>query len=285
MVPSHDSCPRWNWLQVSDLCGRSCRRAAHSIDTTGNYWKGIQSVIISHVSDEADLFVPPGVVTDEQFNTLLNATLPAYAVPAGIIDAIDARYPPVMSSGSNYTLERDRLRDYIGESSFQCNSRFLTDAYDGKNYNLQYSVTPGLHGTDLLPTFYNLNLDLDVFGHDVPFPLVPGFGSFAQAYQSYLVSHARSGDPNTYKKTLNIPPAITWPKPGSSKADEITSVLNAFDLGFSVVTDSVTSEARCDFWRQAQAALTSAGGYAPPGSVVSSSLPGVNNGNDPSGNY
>ena len=160
---------------------------------------------------------------------------------------------------SNYTTERSRLKAVLQDSSFVCNIRYLSDAYAGKNYNLQYSVTPGLHATDLLPTFYNLNLDLSSLATELSLPLVPGFGNFAQAYQSYLTSHARTGDPNTYRKSLNIPPAIPWPKPGAA-GDAFTGVLNAGDLGFSLITDEQTARSRCDFWVQVAAAVTDLGG-------------------------
>ncbi|KAL8746200.1 MAG: hypothetical protein Q9190_001754 [Brigantiaea leucoxantha] len=251
---------------------------------SGSYTKIPTSFIFSHVSDEADLFVPSNVQTDAGFDAFVDTIFPPYAKAAGVNAAIEARYPPVTSPSGphNYTTERDRTKDLIGESSFYCNVRYLSDAYAGKNYNLQYSVTPGLHATDLLPTFYNLNLDLSIFGSDVPFPIIPGFGSFAQGYQSYLTSHARSGDPNKYKKTINIPPAITWPKPGAG-GDAFTGVLNAGDLGFSLVTDGKTATSRCQFWREVAAAVTSLGGYAPPGSVVKTDLVPVSG--DPSRNY
>ncbi|KAL8684730.1 MAG: hypothetical protein Q9224_006164, partial [Gallowayella concinna] len=170
---------------------------------SGNYNKLPTSFIFSHVANEADLFIPLNVQTDPQFTTFLDAIFPPYSKANGVNAAIEARYPPVTTGSGphNYTTERDRVKDLLDESSFLCNIRDLTDAYNGKNYNFRYATTPGLHGTDLLPTFYNLNLDLDLFGNDIPFPLVPGFGSFAQAYQSYLTSHARTGDPNAYKKT------------------------------------------------------------------------------------
>lgn len=250
---------------------------------SGNYNKLPTSFILSHVSDEADLFVPNTVQTDAQFSAFLAQTFPPYASAGGVNSAIEARYPPVMSATpSNYTTERARIKDLISESSFVCNVRVLSDAYAGKNYNLQYSVTPGLHATDLLPTFYNLNLDLDVFGNEVSVPLIPGFGSFSQAYQSYLTSHARTGDPNTFKKTLNVPPAITWPKPGAT-GDKLTGVLDAGNLGFRTIEDGQTARSRCDFWVQVAAAVTSLGGYAPPGSVVPTTLVPVRN--DPSANY
>ncbi|KAL8726444.1 MAG: hypothetical protein Q9166_006722 [cf. Caloplaca sp. 2 TL-2023] len=250
---------------------------------SGNFNKLPTSFIFSHVSNEADLFIPNNVQTDAQFNEFVDSVLPPYAKAGGVNAAIEARYPPVMGAGpKNYTTERDRLRDFLNEASFVCNVRYLSDAYAGKNYNLQYSVTPGLHATDLLPTFYNLNINLDLFGRDVPVPIILGFGSFAQAYQSYLTSHARTGDPNRFKKTINIPPAITWPKPGNS-GDAFTGVLNAGDLGFDVITDRQNARSRCDFWREVAAAVTNLGGYAPPGSVVSQRLVPVMG--DPSANY
>ena len=227
---------------------------------SGNFYKGIDSLILGHVSDEAFIFVPADVTTDSQFSTYVSEVFPPYAQSAGVDAAIEARYPAVMNGTSNYTTEFDRTKALLADSSFQCNVRYLSDAYNGKNYNLQYSVTPGFHATDLLPTFYDLNIDLTALGDSVPFPLVPGFGPFAQAYQSYLVSHARSGDPNQYAKKVNAPPAINWPKAGSSGADVLTDVLNAGDSGFSVVSDEETTESVCGFWREVAAAVTNLGG-------------------------
>lgn len=236
----------------------------------GSFWKGVESLILSHVSEEAFIFVPPSVATDAQFDAFLAEAFPANAETSGLLAAIEARYPAVMGNpNANYSTEFDRfvlfsssflsdlsmllffnslasqdrqsyiisffpvpeyskyvpktfpniqqnptyqrqptkadsktpqnhsVKAFLGDSSFQCNVRYLTDAYAGKTYNLQYAVTPGFHATDLLPTFYDLNLDVSLLGNSIDLPLVAGFGAFAQAYQSYLVSHARSGDPNT----------------------------------------------------------------------------------------
>lgn len=240
--------------------GNLIRQLAVLEYASGNFYKGIDSLILSHVSDEAFIFVPLDVQTDAQFSTYVSEVFPPYAQSAGVNAAIEARYPPVMSGSSNYTTEFDRVKALLADSSFQCNVRYLSDAYNGINYNLQYSVTPGFHATDLLPTFYDLNVDLTALGDNAPFPLIPGFGSFAQAYQSYLVSHARSGDPNQYAKLLNVPPAIHWPKAGNSSADMLTNVLNAGNLGFSVVSDKETTESVCGFWREVAAAVTNLGG-------------------------
>lgn len=249
--------------------GNLIRQLAVLEYASGNFYKGIDSLILSHVSDEAFIFVPLDVKTDPQFSTYVSGVFPPYAQSAGVNAAIEARYPPVMSGSSNYTTEFDRIKALLADSSFQCNVRYLSDAYNGINYNLQYSVTPGFHATDLLPTFYDLNVDLTALGDNAPFPLIPGFGSFAQAYQSYLVSHARSGDPNKYAKLLNVPPAIHWPKAGNSSADMLTNVLNAENLGFSVVSDKETTESVCGFWREVAAAVTNLGGeYCLKGGTV-----------------
>ena len=228
---------------------------------SGNYYKGVSSLVLSHVSNEATIFVPSNVQTDAEFNTFVDVQFPPYAKAAGVNAAIEARYPPVMSgTARNYSTESARTAALLGDSSFYCNVRYLSDAYAGKTYNLDYAVTPGLHATDLLPTFYDLNVDLNALGVD--FPLIPGFGQFAQAYQSYLVSHARSGNPNTYAKGVGLFPKVSWPVAGLV-GDEISGVLEAGDLGFSTKSDPQTRESVCEFWRNVAMNVTLEGGYAP----------------------
>ena len=237
----------------------------------GNSWKGLDSLILFHISDEADMFVPPNILTDADFSSIINYQFPPYAQVAGVTAAIETRYPPVWLPASKYLTEFDRAKHYIGDSTFYCNVRFLSDAYDGKTYNMQYSVTPGLHANDLFPTFYNLNININIFGHEIPFPLIPGFGNYAQAYQSYLTSHARTGDPNTFRKNLGIPTAISWPKV-STEDEDFTGVLNAGNLGFSIIRDTETSRSRCGFWRGVAENVTKLGDYLPAQRVEVSRL-------------
>ena len=216
-------------------------------------------------------------MTDADFDALVDESFPAYAKAAGVNAAIEAHYPPIMSStASNYTSEFARTEAIIGDSSFYCHVRDLTDAYAGKTYNLQYNLTPGFHALDLLPIFYNLQLNLSSINNTAasPYPLIPLFGPFAQSYQSYLVSHARTGNPNTYAKVSNNPPAIHWPRP-NTRGDELMGVLNAGDAGFSIISDPETRETICEFWREVAAAVTELGGYAPLGSVVNRTSIGV----------
>ncbi|KAL8899741.1 MAG: hypothetical protein Q9207_006038 [Kuettlingeria erythrocarpa] len=222
----------------------------------GNCFPSV-NLIVSHVSDEAAAFVPPSMRDDEDFTSTVEYIFSAYAKRAGITSSIISRY-----GEKNYTTTFGRFKAFLADSSFTCNIRYLTDAYEDKTWNLKYSVLPGLHATDLLPTFYSLNLDLDSFGRSVPYPLVPGFGGFSQAYQSYLVSHARTDDPNTYRKRLGLPPTLAWPKPDSS-GDRVEGVLQAGNLGFSVISDGQVRRETCDFWRGILEAVTKEGGYQP----------------------
>ena len=87
----------------------------------------------------------------------------------------------MFNTPSDYTSDFARTEAVIGDSSFLCHVRDLTDAYAGKTYNLQYSFTPGIHALDLLPTFYNLNLNLSTLNDTAihPYPLIPLLGLFA----------------------------------------------------------------------------------------------------------
>jgi hypothetical protein len=242
----------------------------------------MESLILSHTSDESVLFVDGHIQTDAQFTQFVNAIFPNYPQAAGLNAVIENFYPPV-SSGQKYATETDRVLAFVRESSFTCNVRHLTEAYgDSKVYNLQYSVTPGWHGTDLLPTFFSAVLSFDSLAEYLFFSLVPLFKGISWAYQSYLTSYVKTGNPNTQRAIFNIPSTIPWEHPESS-GEEIGGVLDVGDLGFSWVQDQTNMKTPCDFWRNVAAAATNLGGYAPPGSVVAQNIVAVPN--DPSGRY
>ena len=178
---------------------------------------------------------------------------PSYAKRAGITGSILHRY-----GEKNYTNPRERAKAYVGDADFYCNVRFLSDAYAGKTLNLKYL---GFHGADVLPTFYNTEVDLAFLSKGLSLPLKPGFGGFAQAYQSYLVSYARVGNPNIFRKTGGIPPTIEWPKADACKDN--VNVLQASHEVFKLVDDGRTREEICDFWRHIAEKVTKDGGYEP----------------------
>lgn len=225
-------------------------------------------MIPSHVIDEALLFLNPAIQTDADFTTYLANTWPAYARPAGIISDIEAEYPPVNSTNSPFETEVDRLSIFTGQSSFLCSTHALTKAYAGKTYNVQFAATilgqNGTHGSDILPTWYNPYAVFNYSGIEIPIWLLAASSvGLSQDYQSYLVSHARTGDPNTYRIPLNIPPTINWPKVGlTSDGEYATNVLNVTDSGFDLITDRESNTTVCDFWVDIFTRATDVGGYA-----------------------
>src|SRR5437764_12783340 len=46
---------------------------------SGNYWKDIDSLILSHTKDEAELFVNGHIQSDQEFTEFIEAIFPAHA--------------------------------------------------------------------------------------------------------------------------------------------------------------------------------------------------------------
>lgn len=223
---------------------------------SGNYWKGIKSLVLSHVADEAEIFVAPNITTNAEVTSYLTSIYST--APNTIINAVLQQYPPA-GNGSKYTTVFNRVKGFIQDSSFVCNVRSLTDAYRGRTYNVQYSRGSGLHGTDISADFYdptNALSTLLAFRDQ-------NISQFAPSYQSYLVSHARTGDPNTYRNTSGQFPTIEWPKVTDQRnANYLSNVLYAGDAGYSLFSDNETSRDACGFWTNIGAAVTGLGGQS-----------------------
>ncbi|KAJ9151183.1 Alpha/beta-hydrolase [Pleurostoma richardsiae] len=253
--------------------------------STGNFWD-IESVILSHCASESSLFVSGAIQTDAQFTSFLGAIFPNYTETAGVNDLILSFYP-ALSTSSKYSTQSARVEAFLRDSCFTCNVRHATEALgDDRVYSMQYSVTPGWHGTDLVPSFYNPQFTADTFLEDLATLMVPVIGplvaGISRAMQSYFASYVTTGDPNTNRVVLNLPPTVSWGHP-SSTGEKISGVVNVGDWGFSTVSDDQDEKTPCDFWRNVAAAVTNLGGYAPPGTVVQQSLVAVPN--NPSANY
>ncbi|KAF2083261.1 hypothetical protein K490DRAFT_60640 [Saccharata proteae CBS 121410] len=80
-----------------------------------------------------------------------------------------------------YATETYRTKAFVRDTFVTCNSRYQTGAFNGSTWKLQYSVTPGIHVTDLIPTFYQLYLGLH---SNLSLPLVSPLDEFAKTYQS-----------------------------------------------------------------------------------------------------
>ncbi|KAI2617823.1 alpha/beta-hydrolase [Hypoxylon sp. NC1633] len=251
--------------------------------STGNFWN-VESLILSHTTAESEVFVNGLVQTESDFTTFLGAIFPNYTRAAGVTDKIDAFYAAAGAASS----QTDRVQALLRDSSFTCNVRHLTEGVgDSKVWNLQYGVSPGWHGTDLFPTFFNTRLTGNSWFENLAALMTPGVGTLvvgiSTALQSYLTSYVLTGDPNSNRKIFNLPPTVRWDHP-DSRAEQIAGVVSLGDWGFATVRDSQNQKTPCDFWRDVAAAVTSLGGYSPPGAVVWQGLLALDV-LDPSANY
>ncbi|KAK3381333.1 Alpha/Beta hydrolase protein [Podospora didyma] len=256
----------------------------------GKFWP-VESLILSHVADESSLFVSGAVQTDAQFSSFLEAVFPNYTVAAGINNKVEAFYPPLAGNKkSKYASQSARVAAFLRESCFTCNLRYLTEAVgDNKVWSMQYSVFPGTHGTDLIPTFFSTSFTSDTFLDDLALLMVPVLGALvagiSAGMQSYFASYITTGNPNTNRKIFNIPPTVQWNHPSTKTGgDNIAGVVDVGNWGFGTVSDTQNQKQPCDFWREFSAAATALGGYAPPGEVVSQGMVKIS-GDDASARY
>ena len=235
---------------------------------SGNYWKGLESLMVTHTSDEAAIFVDGTLKTDSDTTAFVGHLFPQYALDAGLEKILLDKYPGIDTKNSPYDTEYDRVNAITRDSSFVCNVRFLSQAYEGKTYLGRYSITPGWHATDLIPMFWSSGFQSSVLGTalEAAFPIIT---TFSEAFKSYFTSFVRSGNPNTYRKILSLPLTINWPlATGASSSQQAGNVVDITDLGFYLVNDNEATLDTCQFWQQWLSALTIDGGYAPPGTIV-----------------
>jgi len=238
---------------------------------TGNFWK-IESLVLSHCAKEALLFVSGAVATNDQFNAFVGGIFPTYAASSNLTTKVTSFYPPVTGYNSKYKTQSERVEAFIRDSSFTCNIRYLNEALgDDRVYNMQFSVAPGWHGTDLFAVFYNPKLTSDSWAEllaaFVLLPLGVLYGGISWAMQSYLASYIVTGDPNRNRAVLNVPPTVAWGHP-DSRGEQVSGVVNVGNYYYSTVSDDQNQKSACDFWRQFSSAATAVGGYSPPGAVA-----------------
>jgi carboxylesterase type B len=97
---------------------------------SGNYFAGMTSLILSHVSNEGFGFVDGEIQTESAFANLVNFIIPAYASTIRT-DALNF-YPPPNTTGSSYATQNGRTIQYLDDTNFLCNLRYLNNAFQGK---------------------------------------------------------------------------------------------------------------------------------------------------------
>ncbi|SPO04892.1 related to triacylglycerol lipase I precursor [Cephalotrichum gorgonifer] len=250
---------------------------------SGNFWP-LESLVLSHCADEAAVFVDGSITTNDSFDSFLSAVFPNYTEPTPLHAAVLDHYPPVKEGGgggSKYATQQDRVADLVRDSSMTCNIRYLTEAYTpSRVWNMQYSVSPGWHGTDLVAVFNNPHYGSssspsdsweDVLTKYVLLPLGILFSGISTVLQSYLVSYVLTGDPNTRRAVVNLPPAVRWDHPQLA-GEKIKKVLDVGNFLVGGVEDGQVPGAACGFWREFYAAAAADGGYVPPGGEVEQGL-------------
>ena len=234
----------------------------------GDYWtgSGLKSLVISHVVDEAKIFVPKKIKTDADFTSFVSAFMPQETLSSQRT-AIATQYPASKSDSAF-----DRTKAVIQDSSFTCNTRQLFDAYHSSRptYMMQYAVgrarNLSIHGTDLLPTFWNVDVNVAAWIETVAAAanvtishgdakIAAGVFAFpgllAAKFQKYLVSHAVYGNPNIAPgHTVSWPAATPTSTAGATLVDKVLNVQpQKFLKFFNLISDTITSDEVCDFWK------------------------------------
>lgn len=193
----------------------------------GNYWKGLRSLIISHVADEGKLLAPDPA-PDNFVNDTLLYTFPVCA--AGEISILNKVYV------ESYPNATQRASSFMRDMIFAANIRAATEAYADKTWVLQYSGASGTHGSDIPATWYSSNLTNST-------------NLVSEKYQTYLVQHALTGNPNSKE-------ALHWPKVAGIDAEYFSNVLDVSDNGFELIRDLQSSKTVFSLWREMIRAAT-----------------------------
>lgn len=208
----------------------------------GHYWKNV-SVIVGHTAEEGLIFADPTKILNSQITSLLTANFP-YASAANLRKLLEDLYPPPSIFGPFFS-NFERLSQVCGDWVAVCNARAVAAAYAGKAWAYQFSVPPGMHGIDLVFTFWRTDLNIyDIFQFDLDITFLTE-KNLATGWQSYLTSFVRSGSPNTYKQSGALPGTITW---NQATVGNSVSVLDVNLLGYSNTLDGDAVKDRCDFF-------------------------------------
>ncbi|MCJ1468602.1 hypothetical protein MMC07_007231 [Pseudocyphellaria aurata] len=223
----------------------------------GNYWKGLESIIVSHTYDEGGIFASR-YLPDSTSKAYVKTIFPQLELWE-LREYILEQYP-----ADAYPNDTDRAAAIIGDMVLTCNTRFLYDAYhqEAETYMMQYSVGHdfgvAIHGSDIMALFWNswfdiipfLQVALSPYGLDTHAERLGDIlGVVSPRYQSYFASHAIHGNPNT-GKLKNTP---QW-HPAKHDAQNIYQTMqvtgNLSHIFENDFTDVSNTKDVCDFWKE-----------------------------------
>ncbi|MCJ1387651.1 hypothetical protein MMC18_000494 [Xylographa bjoerkii] len=251
---------------------------------TNRYWTGLQSLMVSHVNNEVAYngsFIPFPVRRYNNatgFNNFLSAFMPGDTL-APLRANIAARYP--VSAYQNDQINRTGA--VIQDSTFVCNTRQLFDAYSKirtpvymMNYYFLAHYGKAVHASDLLPTFYNKDMDVAALLCKWPAWLVdniikPNIAHYARSYISYLTSYAIFGNPND--GASRGAHRVKWPAASTSTdGNFVQNVLEPYlpddtvlDPWFRIVNvDTINTRDVCGYWNDVALKIMNSPGVASP---------------------
>ena len=195
---------------------------------------------------------------ERQARTLMRQNLPLAST--AFLKKVGDFYPSPKASKGDFAHQFDRVNAIISgpppslsltpEWIFNCNTRYITEAYANKTYNYRYSLRPSIHAADLFLTFMEMRFDWRGVRQSLEFP-------YARMWQSYLVSFIKHGDPNLERKRGTI----EWGVAGNDM-----SIVDLRWEGFQWEFDDQVDAERCAFWQRAEYAPSWSG---PNGTYVS----------------
>lgn len=212
----------------------------------------IESIILSTTADEGSPFTDNSIKNDTQFDQWVNTLYGPLAKTQVFQKSVREMYPPVGKGDGLYKDQIARRKAFYRDGAFSCYARYITEAYPDKVWNMQFGELGGFHGTDLIALYSRR--DFTILG--IPTPLPASLRAVSRAYQSYLVSHAVTGNPNTLSlKTANRIPgkdnvaAPMWMKTPRLQGEWMDNVM--FMGNGSLVSGSSNNiNARnCDMWQ------------------------------------
>lgn len=227
---------------------------------TGKYWKeGIESTIVSHCGNEASMFTPKHVTTEETFDAFLGGFMPG-SDHANQRTAIKQHYKCRINFLGDWNKCASTI---IRDSTFTCNTRFLHQAYPDITHMMRYVfplIDLASHGSDMAPLFTNTVAEAKVMLSKNGLNETQA-GQYAQflyfhkiplAYKTYFASFAaKGGDPNVLAQPGQAP---SWPIASDSDAGLMQNVMTVRMASFTEsafvtdVTDRQNAKSTCDFW-------------------------------------
>ncbi|KAF9886937.1 hypothetical protein FE257_010678 [Aspergillus nanangensis] len=199
----------------------------------GNYWKYLDSLMISNVLDEGSILVPQPIPPNQLENNIyFHFPSRAYHLAQEMVDFYRRRYansPPA-----------EMITDMTRDLTITCHQRTLSEAYAKITWATQYSyldgVLNGVHASESVAQWYNPQLS------NRTEPL------FAE-YQRYITNHARSGNPNNNNhpgpKATGL---LNWPKIEGIEREEMGNVLNMTNAGFELTDGDQMLRSTCGTW-------------------------------------